>query len=142
MHPVALDPSTTVSGQIAPQDFAALAAQGVRLVINNRPDGADPGQLSAAAAARLAAEHGRASRHVPISLPALSTADIAAFSEAVAAANGPVHAYCRSGTRSAFVWAVATAGSGRVTRDALLARGREIGVDFTPAIAWAERNPA
>ena len=142
MHPVPLDPAITVSGQVAPADFAALAASGVRMVVCNRPDNEDPGQLPAAEAARLAAEHGMEFRHVPIVLPALSPADVARFSEAMAAADGPVHAYCRSGTRSALVWAVATAGSGRVPRDALLARGREIGVDFTPAIAWAERNPA
>ena len=141
MQPVVLDPSITVSGQLAPADFAALAARGVRLVINNRPDNEDPGQLSAADAARLAAEHGMAFRHVPISLPALSSADIARFSEALAAADGPVHAYCRSGMRSALVWGIDAAGSGRMPPDALLARGREVGVDFAPALAWVERHP-
>ena len=142
MQPVALDPSTTVSGQLAPADFAALAARGVRMVVSNRPDGEDPGQMSAAEAARLAAEHGMAFRHVPISLPALSPGDIARFAEATAEANGPVHAYCRSGMRSGLVWAIDAARSGRMTPDALLARGREIGTDFGPALAWAERNPA
>ena len=142
MQPVALDPSITVSGQIAPGDFAALAARGVRMVIANRPDDEDPGQLSAAEAGRLAAEHGMAFRHVPISLPALSPADIARFSEAMAASDGPVHAYCRSGMRSALVWGIDAVRSGRTPPDALLARGREVGVDFTPALAWAERNPA
>ena len=141
MQSVALDPSITVSGQIAPGDFAVLAARGVRMVISNRPDNEDPGQLSAAEAARLAAEHGMEFRHVPISLPALSPTDIARFSAALAAANGPTHAFCRSGMRSALVWGIDAAGSGRMAPDALLARGREIGVDFTPAVAWIERHP-
>lgn len=140
MQPVALDSSTTISGQIAPEDFAALAARGVRMVISNRPDNEDPGQLPAAEAARLAAEHGMAFRHVPISLPALAPADIARFADAMAAAGGPVHAYCRSGMRSSLVWAIDSAGSGRMTPEALLARGREVGVDFAPALAWVERN--
>ena len=141
MQPVSLAPSMTVSGQIAPEDFAALAARGVRMVINNRPDNEDPGQLSAAEAARLAAEHGMAFRHVPISLPALAPADIARFADALAAADGPTHAYCRSGMRSALVWGIDAAGSGRMTPEELLGLGQDIGVDFTPALAWAERHP-
>ena len=141
MQPLPLEPSVTVSGQVAPEDFATLAARGVRMVISNRPDNEDPGQLPAAEAARLAAEHGMAFRHVPISLPTLSPADVARFSEAVEAANGPFHAYCRSGMRSSLVWAIDSAGSGRISPEALLARGREVGVDFAPALAWIERNP-
>ncbi|MGI3776141.1 MAG: TIGR01244 family sulfur transferase [Janthinobacterium lividum] len=141
MQPVALDPSMTVSGQLAPGDFATLAAHGVRMVISNRPDGEDPGQLPAAEAARLAAEHGMAFRHVPISLPTLSPADIESFADALAAADGPAHAFCRSGMRSGFVWGIDAARSGRLTPDALLARGRESGVDFTPALNWLAHNP-
>ncbi len=142
MQSVALDPTTTVSGQLSPGDFAALAAHGVRMVISNRPDNEDPGQLSAAESARLAAEHGMEFRHVPILLPALSPADIDRFGEAMAAADGPVHAFCRSGTRSGFVWAIEAARSGRLTPDAVLTAGRNAGADFTPALAWLDRNPA
>lgn len=141
MNIVTLDRTVGVSGQLEPADFATLAASGVRMVVNNRPDGEDPGQLSAAEGARLAGEHGMAYRHVPIRMPALSAGDIAAFSAALAEAGGPVHAYCRSGARSAMVWGIDAAGSGHVAREALLARGREIGVDFTPALAWLDRNP-
>ena len=141
MQPVALDPAITVSGQIAAHDFAALAARGVRMIVNNRPDGEDPGQIPAADAARLAAEHGMAFRHVPISLPALTPADIDLFAEALSAADGPVHAYCRSGMRSGFVWGIDALRSGRLTPDALLAHGQAVGVDFRPSVAWTQHNP-
>ena len=55
-----------VAPQIAAPDFAALAAAGVRTVINNRPDGEDAGQLASAQAARLAAKAGLAYRHIPV----------------------------------------------------------------------------
>ena len=141
MNIVPLDDGFGVSGQLAPGDFATLAASGVRMVVNNRPDNEEPGQLSAAEGAQLAAAHGLAYRHIPIRMPSLSQADIAALSAALAEAGGPVVAHCKSGARSAFVWGIEAAGSGRITTEALLARGREIGMDFSPALGWLARNP-
>ena len=43
-----LDGRVSVAGQIRPDQLPALAAAGVRAVINNRPDGEEPGQPSAA----------------------------------------------------------------------------------------------
>ncbi|MGI4746555.1 MAG: beta-lactamase hydrolase domain-containing protein [Janthinobacterium lividum] len=45
-----LSDGMTVSAQLAAENFAELARQGVKLVINNRQDGEAPGQLSAAGA--------------------------------------------------------------------------------------------
>ena len=51
-----LDDRTLVSGQIAPEEVAGLAGHGVTILVNNRPDGEEPGQpqasdIEAAAAA-------------------------------------------------------------------------------------------
>ena len=43
-----LDDRTLVSGQIAPHEVAGLAEQGVTMLVNNRPDGEEPGQPLAA----------------------------------------------------------------------------------------------
>ncbi|MFN3287693.1 MAG: beta-lactamase hydrolase domain-containing protein, partial [Sphingomonadaceae bacterium] len=43
-----IEPGYAALPQISPADVAALAAQGVRMVINNRPDGESPGQPAAA----------------------------------------------------------------------------------------------
>ena len=43
-----LDDHMLVSGQIAPEDVAEAAAQGVTMIVNNRPDGEIPGQPSSA----------------------------------------------------------------------------------------------
>ncbi|HQR90000.1 MAG TPA: sulfur transferase domain-containing protein, partial [Caulobacter sp.] len=50
-----LDEALSASPQIAPEDLPAIAAQGFRSVISNRPDGEEPGQPSAEAL-RQAAE--------------------------------------------------------------------------------------
>ena len=41
-----LDEALSASPQIAPEDLPAIAAQGFRSVISNRPDGEEPGQPS------------------------------------------------------------------------------------------------
>ena len=50
-----LAPGLSAAGKLDPSDIEALAASGVRTIINNRPDDEDPGQLPAAEARRLAA---------------------------------------------------------------------------------------
>ena len=41
---IPLDADTFVAGQIRPEDVAEAAAQGVTLIVNNRPDHEEPGQ--------------------------------------------------------------------------------------------------
>ena len=51
---VSLTPGLSVTGRLDRPDIEALAHVGVRTIINNRPDGEDPGQLPAAEARHLA----------------------------------------------------------------------------------------
>jgi uncharacterized protein (TIGR01244 family) len=39
-----LDEKVLVSGQIRPEDVAALVGEGVTMLVNNRPDGEEPDQ--------------------------------------------------------------------------------------------------
>ena len=43
-----LDDRTWVAGQVLPEQMAALAEAGVARVVNNRPDGEEPGQPTSA----------------------------------------------------------------------------------------------
>ena len=43
-----LDDKTLVAGQIGPADVPALKAEGVTMIINNRPDGEDADQPTSA----------------------------------------------------------------------------------------------
>ena len=96
-----------VSGQIAPHEVAGLAARGVTVLVNNRPDGEDPAQPRAVDIEQAAAVAGIAYRFVPI-IRGIGPADVKAMAEALAAAEGgKLLAFCRSGTRSAYAIALA-----------------------------------
>lgn len=100
-----LEEGMFVAGQIAAADVAGLADRGIRLIVNNRPDGEEPGQPSSAAIAAAAAAAGIAYRHIPIT--GLTREAIEAMAEALAAEPGAILAFCRSGTRSTYLWAMA-----------------------------------
>lgn len=100
----------TVSAQIRPEDVAALAAAGVRSLIVNRPDGEGADQPSFAEIAAAAEGAGLAARYLPVTAGKVSDADAAGFAEALAALPKPIHAFCRTGTRSVTLWALAEAG--------------------------------
>ena len=102
----ALAPELSVAGRLDQADIDALAEAGVRTIINNRPDGEDPGQLSAVEARRIAEARGIAYYHIPITAGTLSRGDVTAFAAVLQQASSPVVAHCRSGTRSALLWAL------------------------------------
>ena len=111
MIPHKLDEKLLVCGQITPEDIAQAASAGVRLVINNRPDGEEPGQpLSADLKAQVEAR-GVAYRHIPISGGNFDDASVTAFGDALASFDGLALAFCRTGTRSTTLWALSQAGS-------------------------------
>jgi uncharacterized protein (TIGR01244 family) len=49
----------------------------------------------------------------------------------IAGADGPVLAFCRSGTRSIVTWAVGEALSGERSREELVRLGQEAGYDLS-----------
>src|SRR5262249_7739967 len=85
-----LGPALSVAGRLDRADIDALAEAGVRTIINNRPDGEDPGQLPAIEARRIAEAHGIAYRHIPITTATLSRADVTAFAAALRETPAPV----------------------------------------------------
>lgn len=94
----------TASGQIAAEDVEAIASEGFKAVVCNRPDHEDPGQPAAAEIAAACERHGLTFHHVPIVGSQLTLEIVEAMREVMSNTDGPVFAYCRSGTRSAFVW--------------------------------------
>lgn len=96
-----LDQTTLVSGQVAPHEVAGLADQGVTVLVNNRPDGEEPGQPLASEIEDAAAAAGISYRFVPI-IRGIGPADVEAMQEALREAEGgKLLAFCRSGMRSA-----------------------------------------
>jgi uncharacterized protein (TIGR01244 family) len=127
-----LSDSVLASPQIGPEDIAAAKESGVTLVVNNRPDGEDPGAPQGDAIASAAASAGLDYRAIPIGHSGFSETQVAEMVEALDEAQGKVLAYCRSGTRSTFLWALAQAKSGAASPDEIAAAAREAGYDIGP----------
>jgi uncharacterized protein (TIGR01244 family) len=126
-----LDDRTLVSGQIAPEEVASLAAEGVTVLVNNRPDFEEPGQPLASEIEAAAEQAGIAYRFVPI-IRGIGPADVEAMQEALReAGDGKLLAFCRSGTRSAFAVALAHREEG-APRDEIEQRLIEAGFDPGP----------
>lgn len=118
-----------VAAQIAVADFDALAAQGFRSIINNRPDGEVAGQPASAVLEAAAQQAGLAYRHLPLAAGSLpDDAQVAAFRAALDALPAPVLAFCRSGHRSSVLWALQAAGSVDAILDATRAAGHDLEV--------------
>ncbi len=126
-----LDEQTLVAGQIAPGQIADFKAQGVAMIVNNRPDGEDPDQPCAADIEAAADAAGVAYRWVPIRRGP-GPAEVEAMQEAMReCGDGKLLAFCRSGARSTFAWALARYEEG-VERDELVRRAADAGVSLAP----------
>ena len=125
-----LDDKVLISGQIHPHEVAAFAGEGVRMIINNRPDGEEPGQPLSADIEAAAEAAGMAFRFIPI-IRGIGPADAEAMQEAIKSAGGKLLAFCRTGTRSSLAWALAKNDEG-MPREEIEARLRSAGVDPTP----------
>lgn len=105
-----LTPDYAVSPQIDPSDLPAIKAAGFAMVIDNRPDAEIPAPLHATTMQAAAQALGLAFVVNPVIGGALTLANVDAQRAAIAAATGPVLAYCASGNRSSVVWALSQAG--------------------------------
>jgi uncharacterized protein (TIGR01244 family) len=126
-----LDDRTLVSGQIAPEEVAGLAAQGITVLVNNRPDFEEPGQPRASDIESAAEQAGIAYRFVPI-IRGIGPADVEAMQEALRETrDGKLLAFCRSGARSAFAVSLAHREDG-ASRDEVEQRLTQAGFDPGP----------
>lgn len=107
-----LDDKTMVSGQLLPDQIADLKAQGVTMLVNNRPDNEDADQPMSADLEAAAKAAGMEYRHIPIRY-GMGPSDVEAMRDAInATGDGKLLAFCRSGNRSTLAWAVARSEDG------------------------------
>lgn len=123
-----LDETTSVAPMIGPEDMAALAAQGVSVVICNRPDAEVPPSHRAAAMQAAAEAAGLGFVYNPVAMPGMGRHHVDEQADAIDGAEGRALAYCASGTRSAILWALAMAG--RLDGDEIMEALREAGYDL------------
>jgi uncharacterized protein (TIGR01244 family) len=118
-----------VAPQLEPEDMADAARRGFTLIINNRPDGEAPGQPTAEAMRQAAEAAGLAYVHIPVR-GGPTPDQIASVLGVVDGAQGPVLAFCRSGTRSIVTWSLGRAQGGSARED-LVDLAREAGYDLS-----------
>lgn len=130
-----LDRKTLVAdSQIEASHMTEALARGVTMIINNRPDGEEPDQPSTADLEAAAKAAGLGYAHIPVELE-FSDDKVEALAAALAGAEGRVLLSCRSGTRSAYLWALARAREGALP-EALDRHARRAGYNLRPIMPW------
>ena len=119
------------SPQIEPGDVAAAKALGVTLIVNNRPDGESADQPAGAEIEAAARNAGIDYLAIPVTHAGFSLPQVEALAAALERTEGKVLGFCRSGTRSTLLWALAQAKRGQ-DPDAVAAAAAQGGYDVAP----------
>jgi uncharacterized protein (TIGR01244 family) len=125
-----IDDKFLASPQIAVSDIADAKALGVVTIINNRPDGEEPSEPQGDEIEAAVTAAGMRYVSIPVTHAGFSGPQVAAMALALEQAGGPVLAYCRSGTRSTLLWALARTQLGD-DKAALQAKARAGGYDLS-----------
>ena len=126
-----IDDSISVAPQIGLEEVEAAAAQGFTMIVNNRPEQEEPGQPAGDSIAEAARAAGLAYVAIPITHGGFSIEQVEAMRDALKQAGGPVLAFCRSGTRSTFLWALARGFEGD-DPELLSDKAAQAGYDISP----------
>ena len=126
-----------VSPQISVADVAEAKALDIALIVNNRPEDESADQTPGDRIAAAASEAGIGYVAIPVSHAGFSEAQMKAMADALGGAQGPVLAYCRSGTRSTLLWALAEASRGGNPQK-IAAQAAEAGYDIGPVRAMVD----
>jgi sulfide:quinone oxidoreductase len=124
-----IDDTIAVAPQITPDDIAELARLGFKTVVANRPDREEPGQPAMGDIEAEAREHGMKWVYQPVESGNISDSDVDRFDEMIREADGPVIAFCRSGTRCTVLWALSSAR--RESADDIVSKARNAGYDIS-----------
>ena len=132
MNSIKVNDKLSISGQITAADIEQLAADGVQLVICNRPDNEAEGQTNFAEIAEAATAAGMEAVQVPFKSGAMQKEHVAEMVELLASGK-KVHAYCRTGNRSINLYAAASASSGQ-SRESIVREVAVTGINVEEAI--------
>jgi sulfide:quinone oxidoreductase len=113
MKATVVEQDFAVAPQVTASDIADLAKEGLKTLINNRPDGEEPGQLSSVEARAQAEKLGLQYIYLPVRTDTITAADVDAFTRALKSSPKPILAHCRSGTRCYLLWAATQAAQGK-----------------------------
>jgi uncharacterized protein (TIGR01244 family) len=105
-----INDDVSVAPQISPDDMPAIKAAGFATVINNRPDGEATDQPASETMRAAAEAAGLGYHYIPLGRDGVSPQMVDETAAVLEGSNGPVLAFCRSGTRSTTLWALSQAG--------------------------------
>ena len=126
-----------VAPQIGLDAVSAAAAAGVTLIINNRPEDESADQTPGPDIEAAARKAGLDYIAIPVTHAGFADWQVTAMADALDKPDGKVLAYCRSGTRSTLLWALARASKG--DHPAVLAeQAADAGYDLTPITAMMD----
>lgn len=135
---VRLDDTVFVAGQISPSDIADIAAHGIQLIVNNRPDGEDPAsQPAAAELEQEAARHGIRFVNIQFATPNIAPQHTVSLAEILKTEQEPMLIFCRTGTRSTMLWAAAQMALGKSFPD-VYEKAAQAGYDLRQAAPMIE----
>lgn len=133
-----LSDSVLASPQLTLADVETAKSLGVGLIVNNRPEHEAPDQIAGSEIEAAARAAGMDYLAIPISPGGFGKSQVDAMVDALERADGKVLAYCRSGTRSTLLWALAQAARGEPP-ETIAAAAAAAGYDISPvASAMAE----
>ncbi len=130
MNVYKLTETLAVAGQITPDLVPQIAEAGYRVLINNRPDGEEPGQPTNVEIAAAAEAAGLEYHHFPVTALDFPGPDIDQMSDFFDDEQRPVFAFCRTGTRCTNLWVVS-----RTPEEQAEAASRASGIGFDLSMA-------
>jgi uncharacterized protein (TIGR01244 family) len=129
---IALTDRIYVAPQISTAAVSQAADLGVSLIVNNRPEGESPDQTPGDVIEAAARAAGLTYAAIPVTHAGFAPWQLDALDDVLARnGNGKALLYCRSGTRSTLLWALARARAGDDV-EALGQTARAAGYDISP----------
>lgn len=130
MNPIFIDKNYHVSPQIEPYQIAEIAEKGFVKIICNRPDVEVPEWYSSSVMEKLAEEAGIDFEVLELTHQTMTLENVKKQRAFFIDVNGPVLAYCASGTRCSVIWAMGEAVSGTEI-SVILEKTQSAGYDLT-----------
>ena len=135
-----LTPNVTALPQPTTEEIGELAERGYRSIIGNRPEGETPDQPGWAELKAAATANGMEAIQIPVVASKISEQDVEAFRQALERLPKPIAAFCRTGTRSTLLWALAN--QGNLTVDERISFAAREGYDLQPFRTLLETSTA
>jgi len=125
-----LSETLKVSGQLGLDDIGRVADTGISVIINNRPDGEEASQPPNALLEARAGELGIQWHYIPFSGSGLTMDIVLTMAHALADRTAGTLMFCRTGTRSTNLWALASALEAQATTTDIIAAAAAAGYDL------------